>query len=58
MICKPCRDNDHERCPEKTRQSNPASTRTALSCGEHCYCAHQPGSVLREDRKADPRRGA
>lgn len=58
MICTPCHQGDHDGCPEKARQLDPDLSSIERSCGEHCYCAHQPGTVLRPDRKADPRRGA
>ncbi len=58
MICAPCHNQDHEGCPEIARQKDPDILPIDKISGELCYCAHQPGSVLRPDRKADPRRGA
>lgn len=58
MICSYCHTGQHCACPELARQRDPDIGALEKSCGEQCYCAHQPGSVLRPDRKADPRRGA
>ena len=58
MICAPCHNQDHEGCPEVARQADPDVSALSKAASELCYCAHQPGSVLRLDRKADPRRGA
>lgn len=58
MICVPCRNQDHEGCPEVARQNDPDLLPIDKTANAACYCAHQTGSVLRPDRKADPRRGA
>ncbi len=58
MICGPCHAGDHEGCPETARQLDPDLSDIDRLGGAMCYCAHQPGSALRPDRKADPRRGA
>lgn len=58
MICVSCRSGLHCACPELARQLDPELTAVERSCGAQCYCAHQPGTCLRPDRKADPRRGA
>lgn len=58
MICTYCRSGQHCACPETARQADPDITDLDKAASAWCYCAHQPGSVLRLDRKADPRRGA
>ncbi len=58
MICPPCRARDHDGCPEIARQTDPDISSLDKSASAWCYCAHKPGSYLRPDRKADPRRGA
>lgn len=58
MICIPCRGRDHDGCPEIDRQKDLDISVTDKVGSALCYCAHQPGSVLRPDRQADPRRGA
>lgn len=54
MICVPCRRGDHDQCDDRERAADPAG----LHGGEWCYCKHETGTVLRHDRKPDPRRGA
>ena len=58
MICEPCHRQDHEGCPETARQLDPDLLPIDRIAGHLCYCAHVPGTVLRQDRKPDPRRGA
>jgi hypothetical protein len=58
MICSYCRAQQHCACPETARQQDPDIGNLDKASSELCYCAHQPGSVLRPDRQADPRRGA
>lgn len=60
MICVPCRNREHEGCPEKARQLDPDLTVIDRQGGAHCYCAHDTSveTCLRVDRKPDPRRGA
>lgn len=58
VICAPCHNQEHEGCTETARQADPDISDLDKKASEWCYCAHQPGSVLRPDRKPDPRRGA
>ena len=58
MICTWCRTGQHCACPEVARQADPDLLPIDKVANSACYCAHEPGSVLRPDRKADPRRGA
>ena len=58
MICVPCRERRHEECPELARQASLDRTAVELSGGQDCFCAHQYGTCLRQDRQPDPRRGA
>jgi hypothetical protein len=58
MICAPCRGQRHHECPEIARQLRTDLTGTEKAGSRLCDCAHEPGSVLRADRKPDPRRGA
>lgn len=58
MICDPCKNKDHEGCPEIARQKDPDISVLDKSASHLCYCAHQPGTAVRPDRKPDPRRGA
>lgn len=55
MICKPCREDDHDSCPEQKRQRKIRRTWTAivhgaivracaLTTGQVCDCKHEPRS--------------
>jgi hypothetical protein len=58
MICHPCREDAHERCPEAIRQSrirnDPGASYqqdrirvAAVLTGQHCDCQHAPhGSAI------------
>jgi hypothetical protein len=51
-ICKPCRDNKHQLCPEVKREQHAREKGRGrlpelvwlllLTTGQMCYCAHYP----------------
>ena len=56
MICTMCREKLHALCVQyRADPENPLMTGYIEKTW--CDCAHQPGTVLRPDRKPDPRRG-
>lgn len=58
MICEPCKNRDHEGCPEVARQADPYISELEKSASHLCYCAHQDGAAARPEREPAPRRDA
>lgn len=40
MVCRPCRANEHEECPELARQADTELTATDKAGSHLCTCQH------------------
>lgn len=48
MICRPCRERDHEACPETARRVSLilSGEEASAHVGQVCDCQHELGAVL------------
>lgn len=55
MICRPCRDSQHDRCIDKMREPDPVDTRgvSLLPRSSTCFCQHKVNVVV-EPEEGDP----
>lgn len=47
MICQPCRNNLHRKCPEVARQEDASLTDTERAASSWCDCQHEESNVIR-----------